>query len=167
MARDGVKFTDNRVEVKAELNAAILAFLREASAEVKTQAERYTPVDSAQLKRSWDTVIDEGKLQAIIGNSLEYAIYQEMGTGEYALEGNGRKGYWVYVKDSGSGTMAKSSKSYTLAQAKRIMAYLRKQGLEAYYTKGTRPKRMLYKAMQTVKPKLQRRFEQVMKSKGF
>lgn len=168
MARDnGVKFTDNSVQVKAELNKALIAFLREASAEVKTQAERYTPTGNSQLKRSWDTVVDQGKMQAIIGNTLEYAIYQELGTGEYALEGKGRKGYWVYVKDSDSGKMSKSSKSYTLAEARRIMAMLRADGLEAYYTKGTRPKRMLYKSFKMLKPKIQARAKQIFKERGF
>ncbi|MBQ5929953.1 MAG: HK97 gp10 family phage protein [Clostridia bacterium] len=169
MARnDGVKFTDNSVQVKAELNKALIAFLREASAEVKTQAERYTPTgEGAQLKRHWDTVIDQGNMQAIIGNTLEYAIYQEMGTGEYALEGKGRKGYWVYVKDGDTGKMSKSSKSYTLAEARRIMALLREKGLEAYYTKGTRPKRMLYKSFKMWKPKIEARAKQIFKERGF
>lgn len=169
MARGGnVEFTDNSVQVKADLDKAIIAFLHEASAEIKTQAERYTPVgESSQLKKSWDTVIDKGKKQAIIGNPLEYAIYQEMGTGEYALEGNGRKGWWVYVKDSGSGAMAKSSNKYTLEQAKAIVAGMRADGLDAYYTNGTRPKRMLYKAFVMWKPKIQARFKQIMKSRGF
>lgn len=169
MARNNdVEFTDNSVKVKAELNKALVAFLREASAEIKTQAERNTPVgESSQLRRSWDTVVDEGRLQAIIGNTLEYAIYQELGTGEYALEGKGRKGYWVYVKDSGSSSISRSTKSYTLEQARDIMVYLRSKGLEAYYTKGTRPKRMLYKAFKLWKPKVEARAKQILKSKGF
>lgn len=168
MARDSnVKFTDNSVKVKADLDKALIAFLREASAEIKTQAERYTPTGNAQLKRSWETVVDAGEKQAIIGNTLEYAIYQELGTGEYALEGKGRKGYWVYVKDSDSGKMSRSSKSYTLAEARRIMAMLREKGLEAYYTKGTRPKRMLYKSFKMWKPKIQARAKQIFKERGF
>lgn len=168
MARSGdVEFTDNSVKVKAELNQALVAFLREASAEIKTQAERNSPTGSAQLKRSWDTVVDAGNLEAIIGNPLEHSIYNEFGTGEYALEGKGRKGYWVYVKDSESGGMARSTKSYTLAEAKRVMAILREKGLEAYYTKGIRPKRMLYKAFTMYKPKVEARAKQIFKSRGF
>ena len=169
MARNGdVEFTDNSVKVKAELNKALVAFLREASAEIKTQAERNTPVgESSQLRRSWDTVVDESKLQAIIGNTLEYSIYQELGTGEYALEGKGRKGYWVYVKDGNTGGLTRSTKSYTLAEARRVVAILREKGLEAYYTKGTRPKRMLYKAFVMWKPKIEARARQIFKSRGF
>lgn len=169
MARNNnVEFTDNSVQVKAELNKALVAFLREASAEIKTQAERNTPVgESSQLRRSWDTVVDPNKMQAIVGNTLEYAIYQELGTGEYALAGNGRKGYWVYVKDSNSGSTKRSTKSYTMEQARDIMLYLRSQGLEAYYTNGTRPKRMLYKAFKMWKPKVEARAKQIFKSRGF
>lgn len=169
MARGGnVEFTDNSVKVKADLDAAIIAFLHEASAEIKTQAERYTPVgESSQLKKSWDKVVDKGKKQAIIGNPLEYAIYQEFGTGEYALEGKGRKGYWVFVKDNDTGNMSRNSKAYTLAEAKRVMAYLRDKGLEAYYTNGVKPKRMLYKAMKLTKPKIEARAKQVFKAGGF
>ena len=155
------------MQVKAELNKALVAFLREASAEIKTQAERFTPVGSSQLKRSWDTVVDEAKLEAIIGNTLEYAIYNELGTGEYALEGKGRKGYWVFVKDNDSGGMTRSTKTYTLAEAKRIMAMLREDGLEAYYTNGIKPKRMLYKSFKLWKPKVEERARQIFKSKGF
>lgn len=169
MARDSnIKFTDNSVKVKAELENALVAFLHEASGEIKTQAERYTKTgEGGQLKKHWEKVVDKGKMQAIIGNTLEYAIYQEFGTGEYALEGKGRKGYWVYVKDSDSGKMAKSSKSYTLAEARRIMAMLRADGLEAYYTKGTRPKRMLYKSFKMWKPKIQARAKKIFKDRGF
>ena len=169
MARSkDVEFTDNSVQVKAELNQALIAFLNEASAEIKTQAERNTPVgESSQLRRSWDKVVDKVQLKATIGNTLEYAIYQELGTGEYALEGNGRKGYWVYVKDSSSGSTSRSTKSYTLEQARDIMLYLRSKGLEAYYTKGTRPKRMLYKAFVLWKPKIEARAKQIFKSRGF
>ena len=168
MARGSdVTFTDNSVQVKAELDRALVAFLREASAEVKTQAERFTPVDSSQLKKHWDTVVDTKQKQAIIGNTLEYAIYQEFGTGEYALEGKGRKGYWVFVKDNDTGNMSRSAKSYTLAEAKRIMAYLRSKGLEAYYTNGVKPKRMLYKSFTMWKPKIVTRARQIFKERGF
>lgn len=166
--RTNMRFTDNSLKVKAEFDKALVAFLHEASAAIKSQAERFTPVgETSQLKKSWTKHVDEKKMKASIGNSMEYAIYLEMGTGEYALEGNGRKGYWVYVKDNDSGNMAKSSNTYTLEQAKAIVASMRADGLDAYMTKGTRPRRMLYKAMQIWKPKIQARARQIFKSRGF
>ncbi len=168
MARNSnIEFKDNRVKIKAELDNALSAFLYEAAAAVQSQAERLTPVGSSQLKKSWDKVVDNGRMEATIGSPLEYAIYQEFGTGEYALEGNGRKGYWVFVKDNDTGDISRSAKSYTLAQAKRIMAMLRDEGLEAYYTNGVKPKRMLYKAMKMQKPKIEAQASKIFKSRGF
>jgi hypothetical protein len=46
------------------------------------------------------------------------------------------------------------SKVYTLEEAKRVVAMLRKKGLEAYYTKGKRGTRAFEKAKTTVKPKI-------------
>lgn len=78
------------------------------------------------------------------------------------LKVNGRKGYWVYVEGN---TTKKStnSKSYTLDEAKRVVARLRKEGLPAYYTKGKRPKRALYNAFKTQKSAVIQRAEQVLK----
>lgn len=169
MARSNdVEFTDNSVKVKAELEAAIYDFLRTSAAEIETQAIRYTKKgETGALARNWDIVVDKAKQEAIVGNKLEYAIYEEFGTGEYALEGNGRKGYWVFVKDGSTSKMTKSTKTYTLAQAKRIVAIMREDGLEAYYTKGSKPKRMLYKAFTMWKPKIEARAKQIFKSRGF
>ena len=38
---------------------------------------------------------------AYIGSNYENAIWEEFGTGEYALEGNGRRGGWHYEDDNG------------------------------------------------------------------
>ena len=40
--------------------------------------------------------------QSVIGNPLENAIWEEYGTGEYALKGNGRKKPWVYKDERGN-----------------------------------------------------------------
>lgn len=42
-----------------------------------------------------------GQAEAVIGNPLENAIWEEYGTGEYALKGNGRKNPWVYKDERG------------------------------------------------------------------
>ena len=43
-------------------------------------------------------MVDEGKDESTVavGSDLENAIWEEFGTGEYALHGGGRKGGWVY-----------------------------------------------------------------------
>lgn len=54
-------------------------------------------------------------------------------------------------------------KSLTLAEAKRSVAILREQGLDAYYTRGQKPKRMLHNAFESKKGVIKRRAQQVFK----
>lgn len=146
-----VKFTDNRIQVKSAINDKSIAFLHKAKETLVSQTVRNTPSDTGELKRSFtnDSYVDENNLIAYIGSSLEYSIYVELGTGIHAVNGNGRKGYWVYVEDSNSSK--KSTKHYTLEEAKETASYLRSKGLKAYYTNGRPAKRMLYRAYQTKK----------------
>ena len=105
-----IKFTDYSGEVKGKLEEALIAGLYAAAAEVESQAAQNTPVDTGQLKGSWANVVDEEKMEATIGSPLEYAIYNEFGTGEYSLEGNGRKGGWRYKDAEGNWHFTKGRK---------------------------------------------------------
>lgn len=91
-----IEFTDNSAQVKAALNEAAVAYLYEAAGELEAQVKRNSRVGSGQLKNSWTYKVDESKGEAIIGSPLENAIWEEFGTGEYALHGDGRKGGWYY-----------------------------------------------------------------------
>lgn len=98
-----VEFTDNRIKVEAALDDAVIAFLYEAAGEVEAQTKRaQTRVDTGQTKGAWTHHVDEDKGEAVIGNPLENAIWEEYGTGEYALKGNGRKKPWVYKDERGN-----------------------------------------------------------------
>lgn len=97
----GVKFEDNSDLVKRLLEEACIAGLEEAASEIQTQAEKNTPVDTGQLKGAWGHNVDEAGLYADIGNTMEHAIWNEFGTGEYALDSKGRKGGWSYMDDEG------------------------------------------------------------------
>lgn len=147
-------FTDNRIVVLAALDEAIAKFLEEAGAEVESQAMRNTRVDTSQTKQSWDHIVDENDCVVTIGNPKENAIWEEFGTGSHAIGGKGRSGYWVYVKGGSTSSSKKFGKTYTLQEAKKVMAILRSKGLEAYYTNGKKPSRALQHAIDTVKPKL-------------
>ena len=96
-----VDFIDNSDEVKALLERAAIAGLESAAAEVQSQAMRNTPVDTGQLKGAWGHIVDEDKMEATIGNTLENAIWTEFGTGEYALDNDGRKTPWRYKDKKG------------------------------------------------------------------
>lgn len=128
-----VEFKDNRIAVKEALKKTALAYLHEASGEIQVQTMRNTPVDTGQLKGSWDYDIDAEKLQSVIGSPLENAIWNEFGTGEYALHGDGRKGGWFYEDEEGKG----------------------------HFTHGKQPKRSMWTAFQSLKGKLIRYAEDV------
>lgn len=149
----GVQFTDNSHKFISEIEDATEAALKEAAGEIEAAAKRNSRVKTGHTKGSYRYQITGNEAQ--IGSSEENAIWEEFGTGEYAVKG-GRKGYWVYV--AGSGKKSSGGKSYTLAEAKQIMAMLRAKGLEAYYTKGKTPNRPLEKAFNKIKPKIEKYF---------
>lgn len=122
-----IEFENNSVEVKEALNSAIIAFLYEAAGELEAQVKRNTPVDTGQLKGSWDYKVQEHKGEAVIGSPLENAIWNEFGTGQYALHGDGRKTPWKYKDIKG----------------------------KWHTTTGKRPNRSLFYAFERLKPKLQ------------
>ena len=130
-----VQFDDFSMKVKAALEEAAVQFLYEAAGELASQTARNSPVDTGQLKNSWQYRVDESKLEATIGSPLENAIWTEFGTGEHSLEGNGRKGGWNYKDAKGNW----------------------------HHTVGKPPKRCLHNAFINTKPKLIRRAEQVLK----
>ncbi len=163
-----VKFTNNSIKVSKALESACIAYLYEAAGELEAQAKRNMPSGQwhAQIKNAWQYKVDESAKEAVIGNPLESSLWVEFGTGEFAIHGDGHKGYWVYVKDGDSGNMATyNGKSYSLAEAKRIVAMMRDDGIDAHYTKGQKAKKPLQNAFNSLKPALIRRAEQVLKSK--
>lgn len=122
-----VVFEDNSIKVKKAIDENCEAFLIEATEEIASRAADNSPFKTGQLKGSWGTKVD-GKT-GYVGSDVEHAIYQECGTGEYALEGNGRKGGWFYVDDDGKG----------------------------HWTIGTKPKRMLWNAFTSLKSQIEAR----------
>lgn len=96
-----VIFQDFTIEVLNAMEDNINAVLEECAAEMETQAARNTRVASSQTKNAWQHHVDTSKHEATIGNPLENSIWEEFGTGEHALEGNGRQGGWSYQNEEG------------------------------------------------------------------
>ena len=159
-----VEFQDFSIKCKDVLDDAANQFLEEAASELEAQATRNSNF-SRNLHGSWKHVVNESKKEATVGNPMELAIWMELGTGEYALEGKGRKGYWVYVKGNSSVKEQNPGKARTLEEAKMAVAILREKGLEAYYTKGQKPRRMLHNAFESKKAAIIRRAEQILKGR--
>lgn len=147
-----VEFKDNSLKVKAALNEKTIAWLHEAAGEIESQTKNNTRVDTGQLKNSWANKVDEFNGTATVGSPLENAVWEEFGTGEYALHGDGRKGGW-YIPEEKLNAKAKS----------KMKKVIRKDGKVYYYTKGKRPSRALNNAFTSSKDKLKARLEQILK----
>lgn len=130
-----VKFEDFTVQVIGEVNDRINARLEEAAGEIESAAKRNTRVDTGQTKNAWSHYVDTDSHTAYIGNPLENAIWEEFGTGEHALKGNGRKGGWYYVDEEGNG----------------------------HFTMGKKPSRAFHKAYTALKNKIIRMLENSLK----
>ena len=132
-----VEFQDKRIEVKATISNAIVAFLYEACGLLEAQTKRNSKVRTGKTKGSYEYAVNETELAGYVGSNYENAIWEEFGTGEYALNGDGRKGGWFYVDAEGKG----------------------------HFTKGKRPRRPLFNAFTALRARLTARAEQVMKER--
>lgn len=91
---DAVKENIQRVTEKAMLSACLL---------VEGQAKMLAKVVTGELRdKIRHNVKEQGSLViGQVGSPLMYAIYVEFGTGEFAENGNGRKGGWRYKTPDG------------------------------------------------------------------
>lgn len=153
-----VEFIDNTMKVNRAIEDAVGAFLLEASGEIASEAARNTSVDTGQLKGSWKANVDESKGEATIGSGLENAIWNELGTGEWAANKDGRKNPWYIPVDGYNG------KKKPTFNGKVVVVY-GKHGKAFYKTNGKRPQHTLQKAFNDRKTAIIKRAEQIFKAK--
>ena len=92
-------FIDNSDAVKKAMHDAQLKALYAIGELLYAAIRPLIPVDTTALITSLDYVVDESEMSVTVGVNTDYAIYVEFGTGEYAENGNGRKGGWAYVDE--------------------------------------------------------------------
>lgn len=128
-----VKFIDNTGQALDAIEQATLRAMKSAVLTVEGQAKLLTPVDTGALRDSMTHEVERnaGEITGKVGSSLDYAIYHEFGTGEFAENGNGRKGGWGYEDGNG----------------------------DTQFTMGTKPKKMLRTAIRKTKPRVKQLFE--------
>ena len=161
-----VKFNDYSMNVKAELNDITKQWLHEASFEVQAHAQRNCKMDDEEgrrLRQSYKNVVDEDKGEAIVGSPRESVYWEEFGTGSHAAHGDGRKGWWVYIKNGE--TRSKTGAKYsTREEAEEAAEFLREvKKLDAYATNGRDPNYTLENAFKKNRAKLENRLEQMLK----
>ena len=130
-----VEFRDFSVQVKEAIDKAAVKFLEEAGTIMTRQVANNTRSDTGETAGKWTYVVDDDKRECIVGNPLENALWEECGTGEYALNRNGRRGGWHYQDDDG----------------------------KWHHTYGKTPTRALHNAFVTKKGAIKRRAEQIFK----
>lgn len=133
-----VEFKDYSKLVIDKINQTGVTFLEEATGELEAQTKRNTKVDTGKTKGSWEHGVDEGKMEGYVGSRYINALWEELGTGVYALNGDGRKDVpWVYKSVDG----------------------------KFYRTKGKKPRRALFNAYRVLKNSIireaQRRFKKI------
>ena len=149
-----VYFEDNTLKVINTCEGAIEAALLECTAEVVSAAARNTRVATGKTKNSWrgETNKTSDGYEAVMGSPDENAIWEEFGTGEHALEGNGRKGAWYVPVEGYSG---KKKPSYN----GEVIVVYGKGGKAFYKTNGKEPTRALHNAIESQKPKIEKHFQ--------
>lgn len=97
------EFIDNSLKVTNALKDIAYQAVEEACGELESQVKRNTVVDTGQTKNAWThhVEIDGAVTNGSVGNPLQNSIWEEFGTGEYALNGDGRKGGWSYKDEEG------------------------------------------------------------------
>ena len=135
MAINSVKFEDYSKKVLSKMDELVNQWLEESAGELESQTKRNTKVDTGQTKASWEHKVDTAKKEAYVGSNYMNAVWEEFGTGQYALNGDGRKTPWAYKDSKGNW----------------------------HRTKGKRPRRALWNAKQTVEGKIRKRLETIMK----
>lgn len=137
-----VVFEDYTMEVQAKIADCIEPALEECAGEVISQTKRNSRVDTGQTKNSFQHRVSgsimAGEWQAHMGSNHENAIWEEFGTGEHALNHDGRKGGWVYKDAKG----------------------------DWHYTTGKKPSRAFFKAYTALKNKLIKRLQDSLKGMG-
>lgn len=128
-----IRFIDHTEEVKVVIAELTLASLEEGCGELEAQVKRNTVVDTGQTKNSWQHRVTQSgdDFEGAVGSDYENAIWEEFGTGDYALHGDGRKGGWFYVDAKGDG----------------------------HFTHGKRPRRPFHNAYTTMKNSLIKFFQ--------
>lgn len=130
-----VIFEDFTVQVQGAIDDKINIALEECAGELEAQAKRNTRVDTGKTKNSWRHVVDDAEHKAMVGSSDENAIWEEFGTGEHALNGDGRKGGWSYKDEEG----------------------------KWHHTMGKKPSRALWNAFNSLKSKIMKHLADTLK----
>ena len=128
---DNVVFEDFSIRVKKVIENAAIAGLYEAASELESQVKQNSRRDTSKTMGSFKHYVDDSALTAFIGSDSINSLYEEFGTGEYALEGKGRKGAWYVPADKVTGRKKPAYFGQVIV--------IEKNGKKFYKTNGKKP----------------------------
>lgn len=155
-----VQFINNSVKVKKALNDKGFAWLYEACGELEAQTKQNSKVKAktGQTRGSYGYAVDEAELTGYVGSNYENAVWEEFGTGEYALNGDGRKGgWWIKVGNGKNEIPISTVEKYKWPKVRRDKS----GNVTHVFTYGKKPRRPLFKAFTASKSKLIRRAQEI------
>lgn len=154
-----IEFTDNSIKCREMIESAGIAWLHEACGEVEEQTKRNYKRASGGTAGSFRYKVDEASLTGYVGSDHENAIWEEYGTGEYALNGDGRKsGWWIKVGSGKNQIPRAVAEKYRWVKVRKD-----KNGNLTYvFTKGKKPRRPFFKAFSSLKGAIRRRAEEIL-----
>ena len=116
------------------------------------------------------TVLESGDDYVIVGTPLFYGVWLEWGTGAYAIHGDGRPGWWVYV-DEGNASLSNYTPSdqpiRSKEEAEQVCENLRKKGLNAFISNGNPPHPYLQPALDSNKDTIEQMLSNVITQQLF
>lgn len=151
-------FIDNSLKVKAAINDTTIGWLNDWAATIASHAKAHTQLDGEAgiaLRKDYSYIVNDANGEAQVGSQLEQSLWEEFGTGAYAVHGDGRPGWWVY-KDGYKGN---GGKQLTEAEAKAIAA----EDPTVHATNGRKPAKTLETAFTVNKPKAEADLERRLK----
>ena len=101
-----VTVESHRIEVQEAMREAVAAALEAIGIQCESHAKANITesgrVDTGAMRNSVTHQVVESENAVYIGSDLEYALYNEVGTGIYAEGGGGRKDPWRYQDEKGN-----------------------------------------------------------------
>lgn len=130
--------------------------LRKAGVLVADEAKRRVPKKTGALANSIGYEMEDANT-VVIGSNLIYAPYVEYGTGKFARNGNGRPGYWVFVKGSDGSLRQADRKIYTYEEAIKVYWGLVNSGVpqdRVWITQGQKAQPYLEPALDAMRDEI-------------
>lgn len=162
------EWMDNSPAVLEKMQSAVRAFLHDAGGEIVGEIVKNSRTDTGQTKNAYAYRLDENGTEQMltVGSPLMNAIYEEFGTGEYALKGGRKGGWWIRVGDGKGQISEKTAKRYKwagyryesgeISYGKRLRQGKKRGKLAYVFTFGKRPNKPMQKAYDKLRDPIQK-----------